>query len=300
VSGREYATHLLELARQFGRARQLSFPAVAIVPRASSLERRVTAMLNARLNRRPVSLTTRLATLAVLAAAALPVALFAQNVFATLSGSISDQSGGLLPGVSVVATDLERRVRHEVKTDAAGRFELVGLAQGTYTLEAGLPGFETSQQALTLGGEDVLRNIRMNIGSLQETVVVRNSPVASEPSAAPKPRSASGPSPCAPQGTVLKVPTSGVRPLRIGGQIRAPMKVKHVNPVYPAGAPAGTVRLNTVIGTDGFVKELVVTSSTAPALALAAENAVRQWEFNQTLLNCEPVEVRMSVVVDFQ
>jgi outer membrane biosynthesis protein TonB len=78
------------------------------------------------------------------------------------------------------------------------------------------------------------------------------------------------------------------------------VKLKHVSPVYPAGAPAGVVRLNTVIGTDGFVKDLTITSSPAPALALSAENAVRQWQFDQTLLNCVPVEVRMSVVVEFQ
>ena len=300
VSGRDYATHLLEVARQFGGARHSAFPAVAIAPRPSTLERRVSAMLNARLNRRPVSLTTRVGALAALVAVALPVALFAQNVFATISGSITDQSGGLLPGVFVVATDLDRRVRHEIKTDSAGRFELVGLPQGPYTLEAGLPGFETSQQKLTLNGEEVLRNITLGIGSLQETIVVRNA-TQNEPSAAPNsPRPAYNRPTCGPQ-TGAPVPgASGVRPLRIGGQIRQPVKLKHVSPVYPQGSPAGIVRMDTVIGTDGFVKDLTVTSSSAPALALSAENAVRQWQFDQTLLNCVPVEVRMSVLVEFQ
>ena len=70
--------------------------------------------------------------------------------------------------------------------------------------------------------------------------------------------------------------------------------------MYPQGAPAGIVRMDTVIGTDGFVKDVTITSSSAPALALSAENAVRQWQFDQTLLNCVPVEVRMSVLVEFQ
>ena len=164
-------------------------------------------MLNARLNRRPVSLTSRLGALAVLVAVALPVALFAQNVFATISGSITDQSGGLLPGVSVLATDLDRGVRHEIKTDSAGRFELLGLPQGPYSLEAGLPGFETSRQKLTLNGEEVLRNITLGIGSLQEMVVVRNS-TESAPSAAPKsPPPAYNRPPCGPQ-TGAPVPNS--------------------------------------------------------------------------------------------
>jgi beta-lactamase regulating signal transducer with metallopeptidase domain len=302
VSGREYATHLLELARQFGRARQLSFPAVAVVPRASSLERRVTAMLNARLNRRPVSLATRLSTLAILVAVALPVALFAQNTFATLSGSISDQSGGLLPGVSVAAIDVDRGVRHEVKSDRAGRFELLGLPQGNYTLEANLPGFEIFRQNLRLSGEDVARTITMSIGSLSEVVVVSNA-AENEPSAAPKQAQVGGRGsnpPCAPGTGAANAGRGGILPLRIGGQIRQPTKIKHVSPVYPQGAPSGIVRLNTVIGTDGFVKELIVTSSAAPALALAAENAVRQWQFTETMLNCVPVDVRMSVVVEFK
>ena len=51
-------------------------------------------MLNPHLNRRPVSRATRLATVALLLAIALPIALFAQNRFSTVSGSVVDPSGG--------------------------------------------------------------------------------------------------------------------------------------------------------------------------------------------------------------
>jgi len=126
VSGSDYAEHLLELARQFSRTRHTAVPAVAIVPRRSTLERRVSAMLNVHLSRGPVSRPVRLTALAGLFAVALPIALFAQNRFSTLSGTITDPSGGLLPGVTVVAVDTTRGARHEVKTNRAGQFEIIG------------------------------------------------------------------------------------------------------------------------------------------------------------------------------
>jgi hypothetical protein len=55
-----------------------------------------------------------------------------------------------------------------------------------------------------------------------------------------------------------------------------------------------------VVGTDGLVKETTVTNDAAAPLARAAVEAVQQWEFDPTLLNCEAVDVRMSVTVDFR
>jgi beta-lactamase regulating signal transducer with metallopeptidase domain len=292
VSGRDYALHLLELARQFGRARHI-YPAVAIVPRPSSLERRVTAMLNPRLSRRPLSVTTRFATIAALLAIALPIALFAQTRFSTLSGSVMDPSGGLLPGVTVVAVDTTRDARHEVKTNRAGQFEIIGLPNGPLVLEATLPGFQKFQQKLTLDGLDVNRNITMRVGSLQETISVTRGgarPSFEGQRFSPKPAecSASG----GRGGT-------GTAPVRIGGQIRQPMKIRHVSPAYPDGASPGNVILEAVIGPNGLVTDAKVLRTPAPELALAAETAVRQWEFTPTLLNCVPVPVIMTVTVDF-
>jgi beta-lactamase regulating signal transducer with metallopeptidase domain len=299
VNGRDYATHLLELARQFGRARQI-FPAVAIVPRPSSLERRVTAMLNAHLSRRPVSRTVRLVTLMALLAVAVPIALFAQNTFATISGTIVDQSGAVLPGVTVVAVDRDRQARREVVTDAAGRFEIVGVPQGRHTLQAELPGFQSFAQQLTVSGQDVHREITMHVGTLQETISVSNTPDNSPGRPLPDYRAAKLPPNCGPGvGRGAPVGANGIRPVRVGGQIRAPRKLFHVSPIYPQGSSAGRVTMNVLIGVDGIVKETNVTNSAPPALAQSAIDAVQRWEFDPTLLNCVPVEVRMTVTVDF-
>lgn len=296
VQGGDYAVHLLELARQFGGSPRRRVPAVAMVSRPSSLERRISAMLNPDLNRRPLSALGRLGILGFLLVVALPIALFAQNTFATLSGSITDESGGLLPGVFVVASDLERGVRHEVRTSGAGRFELIGLPQGAYRLDASLPGFQTYQHGLTLAGQDVAEDVTLKIGSLQETIVVTSEP--GPPKALPRPvRPATDPG-CERNSFGPNVLPDGGR--RVGGQIKQPLKIRHVSPVYPAGSAPGTVRMDAVIGVDGFVQEVTVGSATSPELVQAAEDAVRQWQFTPTLLNCVPVDVRMSVLVEFR
>ena len=216
VSGRDYATHLLEVARQFGGARHSAFPAVAIAPRPSTLERRVSAMLNTRLSRGPVSGPARLAHAGGAARRrAAGRALRAERLRHALRldhGSIGWPSARR---VSWLPPDLDRRVRHEVHTDGAGRFELVGLPQGEYTLEAGLPGFETFQQKLTLSGEDVLATSRW-ASDRSRRRSSSETPAQNEPSAAPNVHRARRTlvRPAAPQpGTATKCKR---RPLRFG------------------------------------------------------------------------------------
>lgn len=94
----------------------------------------------------------------------------------------------------------------------------------------------------------------------------------------------------------------GSRPLRVGGPIKAPMKVKHVNPVYPEQAQQarvqGVVVCEAVIDRDGKVADAKILRS-IPLLDEAALAALRQWEFEPTLLNGEPVPIIMTVTVNF-
>jgi beta-lactamase regulating signal transducer with metallopeptidase domain len=298
VSGHEYAEHLLDLARQFGRNSRMSFPAVAIVPRPSNLERRVTAMLNAHVSRRPISAFARAATLAALLAVAIPIALVAQIRFSTLTGSVADPSGGLLPGVTVAAIDTTRGVRHEVVTSRTGQFEIIGLPDGPLVLEATLPGFQKYQQKLALDGQDMDHTITLRVGSLQETITVSRGSGSVSPSFEAR-RASPKPDPVACGASVAGRGAVATGTLRIGGQIRQPTKTRHVSPIFLEGSAPGVVILEAVIGPDGHVTEVKVLRNPAPALALSAENAVRQWEFTPTLLNCAPVPVIMTVTVDF-
>ena len=92
------------------------------------------------------------------------------------------------------------------------------------------------------------------------------------------------------------------QPIRIGGNIAPPTKIKDVAPVYPPEALAqgvgGVVILETTIGTDGAVTDATVLRHIA-LLDQAALDAVRQWVFTPTLLNGVPVPVIMTVTVNF-
>ena len=90
--------------------------------------------------------------------------------------------------------------------------------------------------------------------------------------------------------------------VRIGGQIKAPTKIKDVKPVYPAIARsarvAGVVTIEATIGPDGKVIDATVVRS-IPLLDEAALDAVRQWEYTPTLLNGVAVPVRVTVTINF-
>jgi len=91
-------------------------------------------------------------------------------------------------------------------------------------------------------------------------------------------------------------------PLRIGGDVKPPIKLKDVKAVYPAMAQSakveGIVILETVIGVDGRVDQLRVLRS-IPLLDQAALDAVKEWEFEPSTLNGTPVPVIATVTVSF-
>ena len=292
----DYASHLVGIARELHRSRTwVPAPSVA---RCTTLERRVRAMLDPLVNRRPVSRSARASAWLAALAIAVPVSGAAMSqVFSTLAGSVLDPSRGALPGVTLVLTNTQSGAKHEVKTDSTGRYEVVGLPAGDYALEARLPGFSVLRGSVTVGGGNVQRDLAMEVGTLEETVTVRAS--ASRPdTAAPLVQSAARPAP-----RPCETPSSqgGVM---IGGQLRPPLKLRHVNPVYPPAAltagAQGAVNLRARIGTEGDVEEVTVLSSPHPELAAAAVSSVRQWEFGPTLLNCAAIPVEMKVTVNFE
>jgi TonB family protein len=90
--------------------------------------------------------------------------------------------------------------------------------------------------------------------------------------------------------------------VRVGGNIKQPTKIKDARPIMPAEAiqagVQGVVILEVVIDESGTVSDAKVLRS-IPILDRAAVDAVRQWEFTQTLLNGTPVRVIMTVTVQF-
>jgi beta-lactamase regulating signal transducer with metallopeptidase domain len=288
VKSHVYATELLELARSFGRHRQAWLPAPAMAARPSNLERRVRAMLNTRLDRGPITRAGRCASVVALVAITLPIATFAQGGFVTFSGTVVDPQDRLLPAATVTVSDARRDVKHETKTDHDGHFELVGLPAGDYTVEAKLAGFRNLTETFALNGQSLDRTLKMQVGELQETITVVGENGMVTPSSQRGNAFAKPANPVCAPGAANEV----------GGNLRPPRKLKDVRPGYPG--VSGNIQLAATIGTDGSVIDVQVVKADRPELAPAAIDAVRQWEFSSTLLNCVPIEVHMNVSVTFR
>src|SRR5688572_18441601 len=112
------------------------------------------------------------AMLMLTAAILLPSLAFAQG---TLTGTVRDQSGAVLPGVTVEAASpaLIEKVRVAV-TDTAGQYRIPGLNPGTYSLTFKLTGFNVvRRENIQLSGTATLTiPIDLSVGGLQETVTV--------------------------------------------------------------------------------------------------------------------------------
>ena len=99
-------------------------------------------------------------------------------------------------------------------------------------------------------------------------------------------------------------PPPKITPKRVtvGGNVQAARLVNRVQPLYPPLARqtriSGTVKLHAIIGKNGAVEQLQVVSG-HPLLVQSALDAVRQWRYQPTLLNGDPVEVDTEIDVIF-
>lgn len=93
-----------------------------------------------------------------------------------------------------------------------------------------------------------------------------------------------------------------LKPLRVGGNIKPPVKVRDVKPAYPPEAQAdrvqGVVIIEAVLDEDGKIAAARVLRS-IPMLDEAALVAVKQWQFTPTLMNGAPAAMMMTVTVNF-
>jgi hypothetical protein len=94
---------------------------------------------------------------------------------ATLTGTVQDASGAILPGVTVEATSpaLIEKIRTAV-TDGTGQYRITELRPGTYSLTFTLPGFTTfKRDGVEVSGIAVITiNAEMRVGGVQETITV--------------------------------------------------------------------------------------------------------------------------------
>lgn len=114
----------------------------------------------------------RAALLALLLFASAP--LFSQSSNGTVSGSVSDVSGAVIPGVSVTATNNATGVVTTVLSNDAGVYNFASLLPGTYKISATLPGFRTATfNDVQLGNAGQLRiNVTLEVAAAAQSVEV--------------------------------------------------------------------------------------------------------------------------------
>src|SRR5438132_5592234 len=102
-----------------------------------------------------------------------PVPLDAQVAGATLSGTITDGQGGVVPGAAVSVTNIATGVMASTKTNEVGADSVPNLNAGDYQVSASAPGFSTAVAKLTLTvGQKQELNLALMVGTLSEAVEV--------------------------------------------------------------------------------------------------------------------------------
>jgi TonB family protein len=283
-----YAEHLVDLARSLKSA-QPNWSAAVAMASPSYLEERLIALLDRTRNRKPIS-GRRVAVAAIAAACViLPLAALkarAQAAKGTIAGTVYDISNGAVPGASVTASNRDTKTRETTTTNEAGEYRFPNIPTGHYDLEVKKPGFAIFHRANLLLTADAALNFdpRLEMGGVNENIeVIGNSPNRRQALPGNQPP----------------------RRLRIGGDVQATKLISQVKPIYPENAQRqgieGTVLLHAVIATDGSLLSVGVVNTLAdPELANAAMDAVKQWRYQPTLLNGNPVEVLTTISVNFR
>jgi TonB family protein len=200
---------------------------------------------------------------------------------ATITGRVYDPSNAVVPNVQVILTNLNSRAEAKTATSPSGEYQFASLVPGKYELQILAPGFAYLRRANIVLQSDTVRteNFFLRMGEIQETIEVTGAGTPRAQSSSPK-------------------------RVRVGGNMQVTKLLKMVRPVYPETAKSegreGTVQLLAVILTDGTIGGLTATPDSDAELAQAAIDAVRQWQYQPTLLNGKPVEVATSIQVNFK
>ncbi|MGA8272022.1 MAG: carboxypeptidase regulatory-like domain-containing protein [Candidatus Sulfotelmatobacter sp.] len=96
------------------------------------------------------------------------------SITGSISGVVTDKSGAVVSGASVLATDIQTGVQTTQKTDAKGFYNLPTLAVGTYNLEITQAGFKTYKQTgVVIDANSALRvDASLSVGSINEKIEV--------------------------------------------------------------------------------------------------------------------------------
>ena len=244
------------------------------------------------------SLSRSGATFAWLTAAVVVLAA-AQRPAPVIAGVVRDVAGRPVHAVEIqVVTPSGATLK--ILTAADGSYEIPIRTPGQYDIRLERAGFR-SQRALRFvdGRSRVQHDLVLSIGSISEELTITGNKAAGESAPAiaippPPPPVRRDPAPESPR------PCEAIAG---GSDIVEPRKIADVRPIYPvdllADGVSGTVVLKGLVTKQGTVSDIKVLREAHEKLAAAASAAVAQWQFTPTKLNCLPVEVELTVTINF-
>ncbi len=118
--------------------------------------------------------SSRAFAVAALSALALPALAQSQAAGGAIEGTVTDQSGAILPGVSVLVRNTATGVTRETQSDSSGLYRAPLLSVGSYEVTASLQGFATLKRSnLTLTiGETLVVDLQLRVAATQEEITV--------------------------------------------------------------------------------------------------------------------------------
>jgi TonB family protein len=202
----------------------------------------------------------------------------------SLSGTVYDASRAAIPGAMVVISSLDGKTREVVVADDAGEYKFGLLPEGSYAIEVSKLGFRWHRQSdvAIKSGQQQRLDLMLEVGEVSQYVEVVGRSPRTPPAQTKQPRR-----------------------IRVGGNVQQANLIHEVRPDYPEAARQagieGTISLEAIIGKDGtVVNHRVLNTLADPSLAKAASQAVKQWLYQPTLLNGEPIEVVTTITINFR
>ena len=119
-------------------------------------------------------MSIRLVSLLLLHLAVAPCLASAQAVYGSISGIVTDASGGVVPGTTVTITSVDRKTSDVVISNESGFYLKERLLPGTYEVKAELQGFKTAVFSAIKVSVDTQTplNVKLDTGAVSETVTV--------------------------------------------------------------------------------------------------------------------------------